>query len=133
MALVSLGGCFGDEDNVAGQENESVSAQSEGGTPDQDQESVSEASTSQSSGTTVKVLVQPVILTSNDLVFEAVGTGRARLSVQIYPAVAEEVREVLFEAQDRVSKGEVLVLLDDREEQLAVRLAKIELKNARSL
>lgn len=40
-------------------------------------------------------------MTANDRVFEAAGTGRARLSIQIYPAVAGEVTEVLFETQDR--------------------------------
>ncbi len=81
----------------------------------------------------VKVLVQPVRLTANDRVFEAVGTGRARLSLQIYPTVAEEVTKVLFQAQDRVSQGDLLVQLDDREEVLAIRKAEIQLKNARSL
>ena len=81
----------------------------------------------------VKVLVQPVRLTANDRVFEAVGTGRARLSLQVYPTVAEEVTKVLFQAQDRVSQGDLLIQLDDREEVLAVRRAEIQLKNARSL
>lgn len=81
----------------------------------------------------VKVLVQPVVIKPNNRVFEAVGTGRARLSVLIYPAVSEEVLEVLFKAQNKVSKGDVLLRLDNREEVLAVRKAKIELKNKRSL
>lgn len=81
----------------------------------------------------VKVIVQPVEILSNDRDFEAVGTGRARLSVQIYPPVAEEVREVLFQAQQRVKKGDLLVQLDDREEHLAVRLAEVELQDARNL
>lgn len=84
-------------------------------------------------GTAVKVITQPVVMTRNDRVFEAVGTGRARLSVQIYSPVSEEVTAVLFEAQDEVARGDVLVQLDDREEKLAVRLAEVELKNARSL
>ena len=57
----------------------------------------------------VKVLVQPVVIKPNNRVFEAVGTGRARLSVLIYPAVSEEVLEVLFKAQNKVSKGDVLL------------------------
>jgi RND family efflux transporter MFP subunit len=80
-----------------------------------------------------KVITQDVILTSNDRVFEAIGTGRARLSVQIYPAVPGEVTEVRFKAQDRVDKGDLLVQLDDREERLAVRLAEVELKGAKNL
>ena len=81
----------------------------------------------------VKVITQPVEMTANDRVFEAVGTGRARLSVGIYPSVAEEVDEVLFEAQQEVKKGDLLIQLDNREEKLAVRSAEVELKDAQSL
>ena len=81
----------------------------------------------------MKVIVQPVEITPNDRTFEAVGTGRARLSVSLYPSVADEVTEVLFEAQQEVQKGDVLVRLDDREEELALKLAEVELKDAQSL
>ena len=72
-------------------------------------------------------------MTANDQVFEAVGTGRARLSVGIYPSVSEEVREVMFEAQQKVAQGDILVQLDDREERLALKLAGVQLKDARGL
>ncbi len=81
----------------------------------------------------VKVIVEPIKITSNDRIYDAVGTGRARNSADLYPAVAEEVIEVLFEAEQHVMKGDVLVQLDDREEQLALKLAEVELKDARSL
>ncbi|MBN2326358.1 MAG: efflux RND transporter periplasmic adaptor subunit [Candidatus Omnitrophica bacterium] len=81
----------------------------------------------------VRVITQPVRITSNDIVFEAMGSGRARQSVQLYPAVAEEVNEIYFKAGDKVQEGAVLVQLDDREEQLAVRLAEVKLKDAQSL
>ena len=81
----------------------------------------------------VKVIVQPVEMTANDRVFEAVGTGRARLSVGIYPSVAEEVFDVLFTAQQKVKEGDVLVQLDDREEQLAVKLAEVRMEDLQSL
>lgn len=81
----------------------------------------------------VKVIVEPVKTTSNDRIYDGVGTGRARNSADLYPAVAEEVIEVLFEAEQHVKKGDVLVQLDDREEQLALKLAEVELKDARSL
>lgn len=61
------------------------------------------------------------------------GSGRALQTVQIYPAVSEEVTSVHFKAGDRVEAGQLLVQLDDREERLAVRLAEVNLKNARSL
>lgn len=81
----------------------------------------------------VKVITQSVALSSNDRVFEAVGTGSARQSVEIYPSVAEEVTAVLFNAQDHVAKGDVLVQLDDRDEKLAVKLAEVKLRDAKSL
>ncbi|MBL4804967.1 MAG: efflux RND transporter periplasmic adaptor subunit [Alphaproteobacteria bacterium] len=72
-------------------------------------------------------------MTSNNRVFKAVGTGRARYSVGVFPSVAEEVTEVLFEAEQKVVKGDVLVKLDDRQEQLALKLAEVELNDAQSL
>ena len=81
----------------------------------------------------VKVLTQPVVYTDNTRIFEAVGTGRAKFSADLYPSVDEEVMAVLFEAQQKVKKGDVLVQLDDRNEILAVELAEVELKDARSL
>jgi len=86
-----------------------------------------------SQSTAVKVVAEPVAMTPNNRIFEAVGTGRARLSADIYPAVAEEVTEVAFEAEQHVQKGDLLVQLDDREEKLAVRLAQVKLKDAKSL
>jgi len=80
-----------------------------------------------------KVITRAVVLTGNDRVFEAIGTGRARRSIQIYPAVAGEVTAVRFEAQDWVEHGALLVQLDDREEALAVRAAQVELDGAESL
>lgn len=80
----------------------------------------------------VKVITQAVAMSSSGRVFEAVGTGRARLSIQIYPAVSEQVTKVLFHAQESVPQSQLLVELDDRAENLAVRLAEIRLKDSRS-
>ena len=41
--------------------------------------------------------------------------------------------EVNFSAQQKVAKGDVLVQLDDRNEKLALQLAEVELKDAKSL
>ena len=51
------------------------------------------------------------------------GTARARRAAVIYPETGGEVTEVGFEAGDRVSTGDTLVTLDDREERLAVERA----------
>ncbi len=81
----------------------------------------------------VRVITAPVKVMSNDRVFEALGTGRAQQSVRIYPAVSEEILTVNFRAGDNVEAGEVLVQLDDREEKLAVKMAEVKLKEAKSL
>lgn len=81
----------------------------------------------------VRVITRPILITSNDINFEAMGSGRAKQSVQIYPAVDEEVTEIYFQAGDEVSKGSVLVQLDDREELLEVQLAEVKLDDAQSL
>ncbi len=81
----------------------------------------------------IKVLAQKVVILPNDRVFEAVGTGRARLSIQLYPAVNELVEEVLFQAGDIVTKGQLLVELEDDEELLAERLAQVNLRDSEGL
>jgi len=81
----------------------------------------------------VKVITQPIESAGNDRIFEALGTGRALQSVQIYPAVADQVTQINFKAQQKIKAGDVLVQLDDREEVLAVKLAEVELADAKSL
>ena len=82
---------------------------------------------------TVRVITQPIRITSNDIVFDAMGSGRAIQSVRLYPAVSEEVMAINFKAGDKVKKDSILVQFDDREEQLAVQLAQVKLKDAQSL
>lgn len=82
---------------------------------------------------TVKVITQPVVETNSSKMFETIGTGKARLSVNLYPQVIGEVTSVNFKAQHKVKAGEVLVDLDNREQKLAVRLAEVEIKGAKNL
>jgi membrane fusion protein (multidrug efflux system) len=79
-----------------------------------------------------KVITQAVVFTSNNRMFEAVGTGRAKYSADIYPAVSEQVMDVFFEAQQNVKKGDVLVQLDNREEKLALKLAGVMLRDSKT-
>jgi len=81
----------------------------------------------------VKVITQLVNFTPNDHTFEAVGTGKAQYSADIHSAISEEVMEVRFKSQQHVKRGDILVQLDDRQEKLAVQLAKVKLKNTKSL
>ncbi len=81
----------------------------------------------------IRVITTPIVITANDRIFEALGTGRAQQSVRIYPAVSEEVMAVYFKSGDKVKAGSMLVQLDDRDEKLAVQLAEVKLKDAKSL
>lgn len=61
---------------------------------------------------------------------EAVGTSRARQSATLYPEVSDVVTAVSFQAGDRVGEGQRLLQLDDRDERLAVELAKVQVADA---
>ena len=78
----------------------------------------------------VRVVTRSVQFIANDRVYQATGTSVAQKSVWIYSPVAEQVVAVKFTAQQKVEKGDLLVQLDDREEKLALQLAKVELQNA---
>jgi len=79
----------------------------------------------------VPVIVKPVIFDSDAAVVEAVGTGVARRAVTLFPESAGRVTEVLFKAGQKVQRGTPLLRLDDEVEQLAVKLAMVELNEAR--
>ncbi len=76
------------------------------------------------------VLVEALELAEDRVVVRAVGTGEALRSAEIHPSVSGEVVEIDFEAEQRVHKGQVLVRLDDKHQQLAVRLAEVTLREA---
>lgn len=80
-----------------------------------------------------KVLVESVRLESTASSFTAVATGWADKSAEMYAVVDEKVTQVLFKPQQKVKRGQLLVQQDDREEQLALRLAQVQLINTRSL
>jgi len=64
---------------------------------------------------------------------EAVGTSRAILSAELYPATSGEVTGVNFEPGQFVREGDVLVELDWRREALAVEQAELQLEDAERL
>lgn len=84
-------------------------------------------------GSAPKVLVEPVRVESTASTFTAVATGWADKSAEMYAVVDEKVTHVLFKPQQKVKRGQLLVQQDDREEQLALRLAQVQLMNTRSL
>jgi len=79
------------------------------------------------------VLVEVVKLESTASTFGAIATGWADKSAEVFAIVDEKVTQVLFKPQQKVNKGDLLVQQDDREEQLALRLAEVQLKNTKSL
>jgi RND family efflux transporter MFP subunit len=81
----------------------------------------------------VRVITKQVEKTKNDKFYRVISNGKAIKSVFIYSPVDEEVSEIYFTAGKEVSKGDLLVQLDDEEEKLAVKLAKVELRDAKSL
>lgn len=64
---------------------------------------------------------------------EAVGSARASTSAQIYPETSGQVTEVRFSAGDFVRAGQPLVVLDSRQQRLAVDLAEVQVQEASQL
>lgn len=62
---------------------------------------------------------------------EAVATSRAEQAIEVRPATSGRVEEILFEAGQRVGRGDLLVQLDAGAEQAAVDEAKALLEDAR--
>ncbi len=84
-------------------------------------------------GRSVQVVAEQVRFERTHAGIEAVGTSRAVLSAELYPATSGEVVSVQFEPGQAVAAGDVLVELDAREQKLAVRLAELKLEDAERL
>lgn len=78
----------------------------------------------------VRIVAHQVLYEREQTNVEVVGTARARASATIYPESTGEVTEVLFSAGDFVEANQPLVRLDSREEQLAVELAQVAVRDA---
>lgn len=81
----------------------------------------------------VRVVVEPLEFSNQQLIAEAVGTSRALRSVTLYPVTAGEVVAVDFEPGQFVEAGHLLVQLDKRKEKLGLELAEFRLSEADSL
>ncbi len=81
----------------------------------------------------VPVRLDPVQFQPRRPRLEVVGTSRAVRSVEIFPEAAGDVESINFEPGQQVSEGQLLVQLEQRDEQLAVDLAKVTLKDATRL
>lgn len=76
------------------------------------------------------VVTEPVRFQLEKKSVEAVGTAEAVRSVVLFPAVADEVMEVNFVPGQAVEAGRMLIRLDDRKQQVALRRAKLQLEDA---
>jgi len=81
----------------------------------------------------IPVVLQPVTLLPLQENVQSVGTARALRSVSVYPETSGMVTALTIEADGKVATGEVLLRLDSRDEQLAVELAQVKLKDAERL
>lgn len=85
-----------------------------------------------STGKSVPVIVEAVGETRDTVFIEAIGTGRAKQSVMMFPAAAGEIVEVPIESGDRVKKNQVVMRLDSRDARLLVKVAETRVKEAES-
>lgn len=60
-------------------------------------------------------------------------TIQAQRSLELYAQVDEKITQLNFKAQQQVKRGDLLVQQDDREEQLALKLAQVNLTNTQRL
>jgi RND family efflux transporter MFP subunit len=79
---------------------------------------------------TVPVIVEPSTSARDNVDLDIIGSGSARHSVVLFPAVAGEVVEVAFRTGQSVRAGQVLLRLLDRQERLAVDLATAQVDAA---
>jgi RND family efflux transporter MFP subunit len=81
----------------------------------------------------VPVIVAPSTSAKDTVNLEMIGSGSARHSVVIFPAVAGEVAEVGFRAGQAVRAGQVLLRLVDNQQRLAADLASAKVDAASAL
>ena len=81
----------------------------------------------------VSVVTEPVRREQLSESVTAVGTARAQKSVTLYAESAGIVTDISFEPDAAVQAGDVLLQLDNRDEELAVRLAQVQLADAERL
>jgi len=82
---------------------------------------------------TVPVTVALSTNAKDNVDLDMIGSGSARHSVVIFPAVAGEVAEVAFDTGQSVGAGQVLLRLVDRQQRLAADLAAAQVDAARAL
>ena len=81
----------------------------------------------------VAEIAQTPQMLAEQLQIEAVGSARAQTSAELYPDTAGQVESVNFKTGDFVRSGAPLVVLDSRQQRLAVELAQVQVREASQL
>ena len=81
----------------------------------------------------VAVIAANPVMLPDQLMVEAVGSARASTSANLYPETAGRVVSVRFSAGDFVREGQPLIVLDSRQERLAVDFAEVQVQEASQL
>lgn len=81
----------------------------------------------------IPIIVAPVSKASDDLVFEVVGTGRAKRSVMLRLEAEGKVVGSALASGARFDAGKPMLTLDDKEQRLALTLAKTKLSEAQRI
>ncbi|MCR9267968.1 MAG: biotin/lipoyl-binding protein, partial [Alphaproteobacteria bacterium] len=81
----------------------------------------------------IRVVTQSVRFERERTDVESVGTARARATAQVFPESGGVVTAVPFSAGQAVEEGDLLLQLEDREERLAVNLARVAVQEAEQL
>ncbi|MBB4123500.1 efflux RND transporter periplasmic adaptor subunit [Martelella radicis] len=82
------------------------------------------------SGGGIQVVTAPVTTGTVNDELTAIGSGEAIRSVTVLPEEAGTITELNLSSGDMVEKGEVIAVLDDREQVLARNLAEVALESA---
>ncbi len=80
----------------------------------------------------VPVITAAVATDSTGLNVTAIGTVAAAQEVVLYPEVTGFVTDILFTQGSQVAKGQTLLKLDDKTQQVAVQIAQLALQSAQS-
>lgn len=81
----------------------------------------------------VTVVADNPVMLAEQLQVEAVGSARASTSADLYPETAGRVVAVRFSAGDFVRQGQPLLVLDSRQQRLAVDFAQVQVQEASQL
>lgn len=93
------------------------------------QDGVAEAKKPKRGGARLAI-IEPVTLLTDTFTIRAIGTAKALQSARLYPSVSGAVVAVEFQSRQRVKAGQALLRIEDEDQRLALRLARIDVEEA---